>query len=201
MALIAVGCKKAYKEFRITDPVLKTALDFKEGSYFIYRDKITGIVDSCNYEYSSHSSVRNDQKKEVYESVETSFATPFSNDTSYMKITYGSGFDAYSMDKINVSVYVFEEDGNINTTRGTIFNVPQVSSISPTNTTFKSFHERLLVDTISYDSVYEYETNRLGVLLHSYFSLKYGIVRMITFDSQKGYSHDWMLINSKIFKE
>jgi hypothetical protein len=31
MALIAVGCKKAYKEFRITDSVLKTALDFKRG--------------------------------------------------------------------------------------------------------------------------------------------------------------------------
>jgi len=105
------------------------------------------------------------------------------------------------MDKITVLIQLLESDGKQNIFYATVFSVPQQSDSSPYKVTYKGFSQSLLIDTVSYDSVYEYESDRLGVLSRSYFSLKYGIVRLTTVDSNGGYAHDWILINSKIIKD
>lgn len=69
--LLTVSCKELITTKRYVNEELKEFLDFKPGSYWIYRDTATGKLDSmyiANY-YSAVSEVSDEKVKNIYEQI------------------------------------------------------------------------------------------------------------------------------------
>ncbi len=198
LVITCLSCKKEWKDVYISDPILKSAIDFKEGSYFVYKDRVSGFSDTCVVTLNQLYTNTDDRVKERYECKSVTLAKSWP--TRKFEVNLQAGCASNRMNKIGVGLYFVETNIYSNNSVVTAFNVPQQSGYTYTNTTFKGIHLNFQIDSVSYENVFEYQTEWPHNSSTSYFSLQYGLIRMVTHDKNKGYEHDWILINSKIIR-
>lgn len=176
IAALIAGCKKKETPFYpIEDQRLKEGVDFKQGSYFIYRDSASGHEDSLFISFAIEAVTYDDIRGADYE--EKSFALVDSH-TDIARTFSAGGFK--NTDRISGPGTYFGE--NIKDIVYVRLPFPENTKMVNEGSTYmyKRHHPVFSVAGRQYEDVYEVEISNSYTFLHTYYSLKSGLIRYVS---------------------
>lgn len=169
---------------------LDEAVNVSEGSYFIYEEEETHKIDSCVSTGYTRGITGDASDRDRYEivmyhvAVDSHASLRFTAREDKVLINYNDTGKVYAFGTVMADP--FDEDKTI------------TSPYSDYRCTFIKYHEHFKVRDVVYDEVYEAETFSDGKTLHTWYSLRSGLIRY--FFKNKGKTSTWNLVKEHVIK-
>lgn len=188
-----LSCKdKEKRYYQITNQTLIDAVTIKKGSFFIYKDSVTNVIDSLrmyNEFYVGTTTDGNDYERYQFMGYE------LWND-KYQGFDMTLGAHEWSLNKIYGWFNYFNESYSSLNFLTLPFNKSSIEFHYEYSWNYIEHYDSLSVANIFYKDVYEIETTTSGWRFRSFYSLNNGLVKFIT-QTDSSY-HSWSLIKSVI---